>query len=146
MPAGVSVLLVISVVALMGLYAGLRPEKYAQYFLAKWQRERLSGQFNKTLSWTGWAIFAGSVAAALFVVLRPSIRSYADLLEVVGLLAFAIAWLWWGSSLLLRPDAFVARLRTRLSPWVVRLFGAVLLLGAAHFGYQFAMRVWALLR
>ena len=140
MPAEVIVLLLIAVMALMALYAALRPEQYAQYFLAKWQRERISGHFN-VLSWTAWIIFVGCIATALFVVLRTTIQPYGAVLEMAMLLVFAIAWLWWGVSLLPRPDAFIRRTNARLSRWVVRLFGAVLLVGAANFGYQFAVKL-----
>ncbi len=144
MPAEVIVLLVIAVIALMALYAALRPEQYARYFLAKWQRERLSGEFN-VLSWTGWAIFAGCIAIALFVVLRTTVQPYGALLEMAMLLVFAIAWLWWGVSLLLRPDAFIRRTTAHLSRWVVRLLGAALLVGAGSFAYQFAVKIRALI-
>lgn len=144
MPAEVIVLLVFAVIALMALYAALRPEQYARYFLAKWQRERICGQFN-VLSWTGWIIFVGCIAAALFVVLRTTVQPYGAVLEMAMLLVFAIAWLWWGVSLLLRPDAFIRRTNGRVPRWVVRLFGTVLLVGAANFGYQFAVKIWALI-
>jgi hypothetical protein len=145
MPAEVIVLVLIAVLALIALYAALCPEQYARYFLARWQRERFSGHFN-VLSWTGWIIFVGCIAAGLFVVLRTAIQPYGAVLETAMLLVFAIAWLWWGVSLSLRPDAFIRRTNARLSHRVVRLFGAVLLVGAANFGYQFAVKIWALFR
>lgn len=145
MPAEVIALLLIAVMGLMGLYAALRPEQYARYFLAKWQRRRVSGQFN-VLSWTGWGIFVLCTVAALVVVIRTTIRPYGVVLEAGMFLVFAIAWLWWGMSLLLRPDAFITRTNARLSLWVVRMFGTVLVLGAASFGYEFIVKAHALLR
>jgi hypothetical protein len=140
--------LAFAVTGLAGLYAALRPEQYSQYFLAKWQRERISGQFE-ALKWVGWAIFGGCVAAILFVVLqglRAAIFGSGGVLGAVMFLMLAAAWLWWGMSLLLRPDAFIRRTSTHLSRWIVIMFGAVLLLGGIHFGYQFVVRVRSLLR
>jgi hypothetical protein len=39
------------------LFAALRPETYARYFLAEYQRRALSGKF-KALSLTGWIMFS----------------------------------------------------------------------------------------
>jgi hypothetical protein len=132
----------------MGLYATLRPEQYTQYFLAKWQRERISGQFE-TLKWIGWLIFGGCVVAILFVVVqsvRAAILASGGALGAVLFLMFAAAWLWWGMSLLRRPDAFIRRTNAHLPRWIVIVFGAVLLLGGIHFGCQFIVRVRSLLR
>lgn len=45
-----------ALVGLMGLYAALRPEQYARYFLAQWQRERIAGNL-KGLSLIGLGHF-----------------------------------------------------------------------------------------
>jgi hypothetical protein len=145
MPAEVIALLLIAVMGLMALYAALHPEQYARYFLARWQRERISGRLN-VLSWSGWGILALCIIAALIVVLRTRIQSYGAVLEAAMLLVFAIAWLWWGTSLLLRPQEFSRRTATNATVWVVRMFGGVLVLGAVFFGYQFSLKAWALLR
>jgi intracellular septation protein A len=141
-------ILVIAVTGLMGLYAALRPEQYTRYIMAKWQRERIFGRFD-TLRWVGWIVFGGCVVMFLFVVLqsvRAAILAYRGGLEAVTLLLFAGAWLWWGLSLLLRPDAFIRRTNARVSIRVVKVFGAVLLLGAVHFSYQLIAKVRSLLR
>jgi len=50
-------LLIFALIGCMGLFAALRPETYARYFLAEYQRRALSGNF-KALSLTGWIIFS----------------------------------------------------------------------------------------
>ena len=54
-------------VAMLGLLAAARPRVFAQYFLAKWQRQRLAGNMS-ALSWTGWILFAGATFAAILTL------------------------------------------------------------------------------
>jgi uncharacterized protein YhhL (DUF1145 family) len=137
--------IIIAVVGLMGLYAALRPEQYARYLLAEKQRPTTSHEL-KVLSLTGWGIFAFGVIAVCGIALQGVIRPYGAVLDAGLFLVCALAWLWWGMSLLLRPDSFTKRANRRLPHWVIRIFGTVLLLGAAGFGYGFAVRANALLR
>ena len=137
--------IIVAAVALMALYAALRPEQYTRYFLAEWQRERISSNL-RGLSLTGWGIFVFCVVATIGFAFRSAIRPYSTLLQAGMFLIFALAWLWWGIGLLLRPDSFIRRANARLPLWVVRVFGIVLLLGAARFGYEFGVRAKALLR
>src|ERR1039457_2663260 len=115
------VILTFAVTGLMGLYAALRPEQYTRYFLAKWQRERFEGHFD-TLRWVGWVIFGGCVLAIVFALsqsVRSGILPYRGVFEKLMLLVFAAAWLWWGISLLLRPDAFLRRSNVTVPSWGV---------------------------
>jgi uncharacterized protein YhhL (DUF1145 family) len=134
-----------ALVGLMGLYAALRPEQYARYLLARRQRERISGNF-KALSLTGWGIFIFCIVVVVGIVLQGLIRPYGAVLEAGLFLVVALAWLWWGISLLLRPDSFIRRANARLPLWVIKIFGIVLLLGAGKFVYEFVVRTRALLR
>ena len=134
-----------ALVGLMGLYAALRPEQYARYFLAQSQRERISGNL-KALSLTGWGIFIFCIVVVVGIALQGLIRPYGAVLDAGLFLVIALAWLWWGISLLLRSDSFLRRANARLPLWVIKIFGIVLLLGAAEFGYEFVVRTKALLR
>jgi hypothetical protein len=59
---------IFAAVALCGLLAARRPDIFAQYFLAKWQREQLAGRMSG-LSWTGWVLFVfGAFASILTLV------------------------------------------------------------------------------
>jgi hypothetical protein len=142
------VILIFGVTGLMGLYAALRPEQYTQYFLAKWQRERFEGHFD-TLRWVGWVIFGGCVLAVVFALsqsIRSGILPYRGVFEELMLLVFAAAWLWWGISLLLRPDTFLRRSNVTVPRWGVKVFGPVLLVGAVAFTCLFIMKFWVLVR
>lgn len=57
-------LLIFALVGCMGLSAALRPETYARYFLAEYQRRALSGNF-KALSLIGWIIFSACTIAII---------------------------------------------------------------------------------
>ena len=57
-------LLIFALVGCMGLFAALRPEAYARYFLAEFQRRAVSRNL-KALSFTGWVIFYGCLAVVL---------------------------------------------------------------------------------
>jgi len=89
---------------------------------------------------------AASSSLALRVRLRDIVRPHGTLLEAGMLLIFALAWLWWGISLWFRPDSFIKRANVRLPRWLVKVFGAVLLLGAVKFAYEFGVRAKALFR
>jgi hypothetical protein len=68
-------LLIFALVGCMGLFAALRPETYARYFLAEYQRRALSGKF-RALSFTGWIIFSVCTIA----IISSSFRKQAQLL------------------------------------------------------------------
>jgi hypothetical protein len=53
------VAMVFGIVAVVGLLTALWPEESARLFLARWQRERLAGNWGG-ISWTGWVIFGFS--------------------------------------------------------------------------------------
>lgn len=63
---------IFAAVALGGLLAAKRPDIYAQYFLAKWQRERLAGNLNG-LSWTGWVLFAFGAFASIVTLIAGAL-------------------------------------------------------------------------
>ncbi len=57
-----------AVVAFLGLLAARRPQVFARYLLAGWQRERLVGNMA-IVARTGYRVFAfGSLTAALIVL------------------------------------------------------------------------------
>jgi hypothetical protein len=58
---------VFAAVALLGLLAARRPDVFAQYFLAKWQRDRLTGNMGG-LAWTGWVLFVFGVFASILTL------------------------------------------------------------------------------
>ena len=61
-------LLIFALVGCMGLFAALRPEAYARYFLAEYQRRALSGNL-RALSVTGWIIFSACSIAIIVLSL-----------------------------------------------------------------------------
>jgi hypothetical protein len=137
--------IIFAAVALMALYAALRPEQYTRYFLTEWQRERISGNL-RGLSLTGWGIFVFCVVVAIGFGWRTAIRPYSTPLEAGMLLIFALAWLWWGIDLLLRPESFIKRANARWPRWLVKAFGLILLLGAVGFAYEFGVKAKVLFR
>ena len=138
-------LIIVALVGAMGLYAALRPADYARYFLAAWQRERISDNL-RGLSLTGWVIFAGCLVAIVAFSLRSVISPYGAFLEAGMLLVFTFAWAWWGVSLLSKSDSFLRRANVRLPTWLVKAFGLFLVLGAFAFAYEFTAKVRFLLR
>jgi hypothetical protein len=64
--------IVFVVVAILGLFAALRPRAFAQYCLVRWQRERLAGNMG-ALSRTGWIIF-GCSAFILIALLLANVQ------------------------------------------------------------------------
>jgi hypothetical protein len=141
-------LLIFALVGCLGLFAALRPEAYAHYFLAESQRRALSGKL-RALSLTGWAIFCG---CTIVVVAIPFHSKWSLLAPVFGPLFFlvcAVAYLWWGVGLLCYPESFLKQAPepwSRLPTWVIKCFGSLLLLGAVGFLYGFAVRIKDLLR
>jgi len=141
-------LLIFVLVGCMGLFAALRPELYARYFLAEVQRKAVSRNL-KGLSLTGWVIFC----FCMVVVIAFPFHSKWDLLApVFGPLFFLLcagAYLWWGVGLLRNPESFLKRASepwSRFPTWVIQGFGSLLLLGAVGFLYGFAVGIKSLLR
>jgi len=64
---------VFAAVALLGLLAAKRPDKFAQYFLAKCQRKRLAGNMSG-LSSTGWVLFAFGAFASILTLAAGAAR------------------------------------------------------------------------
>jgi hypothetical protein len=141
-------LLIFALVGCMGLLAALRPETYARYFLAEYQRRALSGNF-KGLSFTGWIIFSVCFIAIIVLPFGSRLNFLAPVFSPLFFLVCATAYLWWGVGLLRRPESFIGRLSQpwkRLPTWAIKGFGLLLLLGAVGFLYGFAVRIRVLLR
>jgi hypothetical protein len=141
-------LLIIALVGCMGLLAALRPETYARYFLAEYQRRAISGNF-KALSWTGWIIFSVCTIAIIVLHFGSKLNFLGPVFSPLFFLVCAVAYVWWGVGLLRNPESFLKRTTepwNRLPTWAVKCFGSLLLFGAAGFSYGFAVKIKDLLR
>jgi hypothetical protein len=133
---------IFAVVALAGLFAALWPDKYAKYFLAKVQREMTPADL-KGLAATGWVLFAFA-GFALVALAFPQILLRGKLFDVIVLFVISAAWSWWGFDMMRRPESFRRGSLARLPVWGIKLFGVVLLLGAAGCAYQLIVKAKAL--
>ena len=141
-------LLIFALVGCMGLFAALRPETYARYFLAEYQRRALSGKF-RALSFTGWIIFSVCTIAIIVLPFGNKLTFLAPVFSPLFFLVCAAAYLWWGFGLLRNPESFLKRASepwNRIPTWVIKGCGSLLLLGAVGFLYGFAVRIKGLLR
>ena len=141
-------LLIFALVGCMGLFAALRPETYARYFLAEYQRRALSGKF-RALSFTGWIIFSVCTIAIIVLPFGSKLNFLAPVFSPLFFFVCAVAYLWWGVGLVRKPESFLDRLNqpwNRLPAWAIRGFGLLLLLGAVGFLYGFAVKIRVLLR
>jgi hypothetical protein len=141
-------LLIFALVGCMGLFAALRPEAYARYFLAEYQRRALSGNL-RALSVTGWIIFSACTIAIIVLPFGSRLNSLAPVFSPLFFLVCAMADIWWGVGLLRNPESFLKRTTepwNRLPTWAVKCFGSLLLVGAVGFLYGFAVKIKGLLR
>jgi len=141
-------LLIFALVGCMGLFAALRPETYARYFLAEYQRRALSGK-SKALSLTGWIIVSVCTIAIIVLPFGSKLNFLAPVFSPLFFLVCAVAYVWWGVGLLRNPESFLKRTSepwNRLPTWAVKCFGSLLLCGAAGFSYGFAAKIKDLLR
>lgn len=141
-------LLVFALVGCMGLFAALRPEAYARYFLAEYQRRALSGNL-RGLSAVGWIIFSVCTLAIIVLPFGSKLDFLAPVFSPLFFLICALAYLWWGVALVRKPESFLKRMNqpwNRLPAWAIKGFGALLLIGAVGFLYGFAVKIRALLR
>ncbi|MGA9475339.1 MAG: hypothetical protein WBV36_22935 [Terriglobales bacterium] len=141
-------LLIIAAVGCMGLLAALRPETYARYFLAEYQRRAFSGNF-KALSLTGWILFSACTIAIIVLPFGSKLNFLAPVFSPLFFLVCAVAYVWWGVGLLRNPESFLKKTSepwSRLPTWAVKCFGSLLLCGAAGFSYGFAVKIKDLLR
>jgi len=136
-------LLIFALVGCMGLFAALRPEAYARYFLAEYQRRALSGNL-RALSVTGWIIFSACSIAIIVLPFSPRLNFLAPVFSPLFFLVCTVAYLWWGVGLIRKPDSFLKRTTppwNRLPVWAIQSFGSLLLLGAIGFLYGFAVKI-----
>jgi hypothetical protein len=141
-------LLIIGLVGCMGLFAALRPETYARYFLAEYQRRALSGNF-RGLSFTGWIIFLVSAIAIVVLPFGSRLNTLAPVFSPLFFLVCSAAYVWWGIGLIRDPESFLKRQIgpwNRIPAWVIKVFGLVLLLGAVGFSYGFMVKIRVLFR
>jgi hypothetical protein len=141
-------LLIFGLVGCMGLFAALRPETYARYFLAEYQRRALSGNF-RGLSFTGWIIFSVCTIAIVVLPFGSKLNFLAPLFTPLFFLVCTAAYLWWGIGLVRKPESSLKRAMepwNRLPAWTVRVFGVLLLLGAVGFLYGFIVKIRVLFR
>ena len=141
-------LLIFALVGCMGLFAALRPEAYARYFLAEFQRRAVSRNL-KALSFTGWVIFCSCLAVVLALPFQSKWGLLAPVFSPLFFLVCAVAYVWWGVGLLRNPESFLKQTTepwNRLPKWAVKCFGLLLLLGAVGFSYGSAVKIKDLLR
>lgn len=141
-------LLIFVLVGCMGLFAALRPEAYARYFLAEYQRKALSGNL-KALSATGWIIFSACSIAIIVLPFGTRLNFLAPVFSPLFFLVCSAAYLWWGVGLIRNPNSFLKRAAppwNRLPVRVIKSFGSLLLLGAIGFLYGFAVKIRVFLR
>jgi hypothetical protein len=69
----IAVAMIFGFVAFMGLLAAKRPELFARYFLAEWQRRNLAGNMA-ALSWTGWVLFGCGAFSAVMILIASVLR------------------------------------------------------------------------
>jgi hypothetical protein len=135
-------------VGCLGLLAALRPETYARYFLAEYQRRALSRNLS-ALRFTGWVIFGGCLAFFIALPFQSKWSLLAPVFNPLFFLVCAVAYAWWGIALLYNPASFLKRASepwNRLPSWAIKVFGSLLLLGAVGFLYGFVMKIRLLLR
>jgi hypothetical protein len=141
-------LVIFALIGCMGLFAALRPETYARYFLAEYQRRALSDNF-RAVSLVGWIIFCTCVIAIIVLPFGSRLNFFAPMFSPLFFLVCAGAYLWWGIGLVRKPESFLKRTIepwNRLPEWAVKVFGLVLLLGAVGFLYGFTVKIRLLLR
>jgi len=129
------------------LFIALRPEVSTRYFLAEYQRRSIDGNY-KAVSYTGWVMFGFCVLVVMAMSFQDGLRPHAPMLESLGFLTFAVAYIWWGVTLVRKPDSIIRRTSepwNRLPVWAVRGFGLLLILAAVGFLYAFATRIKHLL-
>jgi hypothetical protein len=129
-------LLVFALVGCIGLFAALRPEEYARYFLAESQRRALSSNL-KALSLIGWVIFVGCMVVIVAIPFQSKWNLLAPVFGSLFFLVCAVAYVWWGIGLpaqsriishannqTLEPRSRVASqvLRFTTSAWRGRIF------------------------
>jgi len=144
----VVILLIVALVGCLGLVAALWPGTFTRYFLAQAQRRALAGNF-KAVSFTGWIIFSVCMIAVLAFALQRHLHYLVPFVAPLLFLVCAVVYLWWGLGLLRHPASFLRRATkpwSRAPVWAVRVFGALLLLGAVALFYGFAAKVVAMLR
>lgn len=95
-------LLIVAVVGCMGLLAALRPETYARYFLAEYQRRALSGNF-KAVSLTGWIIFSVCTIAIIVLPFGSKLTFLAPVFSPLFFLVCAVGLCLVGSPTLAQP-------------------------------------------
>jgi hypothetical protein len=123
-------LLIFALVGCVGLFAALRPEAYARYFLAKFQRRAALGNL-KAVSFTGWVIVRGCMVAVIALPFPSKWSFLAPVFDPMFFLICAVAYVWWGIGLLRNPKSFLKRATepwSRLPAWAVKCFGSLLLL------------------
>jgi hypothetical protein len=104
----------------------------------------ISGQ-SQGPSLTGWGIF---IFCIVVVGIAPQgmIRPYGAVLEAGFFLVFALAWAVVGNQPIAQARSTYQASKCSSAAMVIKIFGIVLLLGAAKFGYEFVIRRKALLR
>jgi len=106
-------LVIFELVGCMGLFAALRPENYARYFLGGISAQSALRQLQGTFI-DGLVIFSVCTIAIIVLPFGSNLNFSAPVFSPLFFLVCAVAHVWWGVRLLRNPESF---LKQTTEPW-----------------------------